>query len=327
MKISVVIPVFNSENYIRKCLDSVINQSYSEWEAIVVDDGSKDNSYNLMKEYANKDNRIKIITQKNLGPGNARNKGILNAIGDYIVFLDSDDYVNKHYFKDIYNTVIKNEPDVVFIDLVQEKANGEIIKHEKMSMYKDESKDTILRHQMTGKLPWGGVRKVVKTSIIKNNNIIYSDDMVGEEALFSFKVIYNSERIDFISKPYYHYINYPNSQSKKGDENPWGGVCKNIEKYLLDNDLLQKYRNTINSFAFTSCVISIYRICQKYNFKEAIYRVKDTINYFEYNYGYDIDFDSLEKRVIAMLPLVKHKLINIIVFIAKAKFKLANIKN
>lgn len=327
MKISVVIPVYNAENYIRKCLDSVIYQTYTDWEVIAIDDGSKDSSYNILIEYANKDSRIKVVKQKNSGAGSARNKGILNATGKYIVFLDSDDYINESYFQEIYDIASQNHSDVIFVDVLQEKVNGELIKYERMSKYKGKSKDTIIRHQMTGKLPWGGVRKAVKASIIKTNNIMYSDDIVGEEALFSFQVINNSEVIDFISNPHYHYINYPNSQSKKGDEDPWGGVCKNIEKYLIDNDLLDKYKYTINSLALTSCMISIYRICQKNDLKKSIYLGKYAINNFKLNYGYEIDIDSLEKRVILMLFLFRFNLVWIIVLIAKLKFKFESIKN
>ena len=322
MKISVVIPVYNSEKNIRKCLNSVINQSYKNWEAIVIDDGSQDNSYSILKDYMSKDDRIKVIKQENCGPGSARNKGILNAVGKYIVFLDSDDYINKSYFYDLYNIINQNDSDLIFIDVLQENTNGEIIKCEDISKYKGSSKDTILRHQMTGKLPWGGVRKVVKSSIIRENNIMYSNDVVGEEALYSFRVVYNSKKIDFLSNPSYHYINYPNSQSKKGDENPWGNVCEKVKQYLLDNNLLDKYRLTINSFALTACVISIYRIVQMYNFKESVDRVKEKIDEFELNYGFDIDIDSLDKRVTIMLPLIKFRLIYIVIFIAKLKYKI-----
>lgn len=319
MKISVIIPVFNAEKTITRCLKSVIDQTYQDWEIIAIDDGSSDKSYSILEEYNKIDKRIKVFTQENKGPGATRNKAINFATGDFIVFLDSDDYIDKIYFNDLVKCVQDNNSDVVFIDVVLEKPDGKLIRNELMSKYKDSSKDTIIRHQMTGKLPWGGCRKAVKTSIIKENNILYSDDVVGEEALFSFKVIYNSKKISFIDKPYYHYVNYPNSQSTKGDYDPWSEICKKMKVYLKDNKLLDEYETTINGFAYTACIICIQRISTSYNFFDAIKLSKNALDSFKYSYGFDIDKESIDKRARLMLPFAKLNIPIMIVFASKIK--------
>lgn len=317
MKISVVIPVFNSETTICRCINSILNQTYKNWEIIAINDGSKDSSYKILKEYEALDERIRIFNQDNMGPGHSRNQGITRSTGDYIVFLDSDDYVENRYLEEIEKSVKMKNADVIFIDVVQEKPNGSVVKYEKMSKYKYEEKETIIRHQMTGKLPWGGCRKVVKKSLLIENNILYSDDDVGEEALFSFNVLKNSEKIDFIEKTYYHYINYQNSQSKKGDNNPWGNVCKNMKDYLEKQGLTNKYKKSINSFAFTSFIVSVYRTSQNNNFNDAIKLSKKFANDFNRDYSFDMDIDSLEKRVLYMIPLAKLKMISLIVLASK----------
>lgn len=319
MKISVVIPVYNAEKSLKRCLDSVVNQTYDNWEVIAINDGSSDNSYKILQEYELKDQRFKILSQSNHGPGYARNVGIRETTGEYIVFLDSDDYIENLYFQELVECVKKNHSDIVFIDVIQENPNGKLIKHETMSKYKNKTKDTIIRHQMTGKLPWGGCRKAVRAELIKRNNITYSEDIVGEEALFSFKALSSANIISFIDKPYYHYINYPNSQSKKGDDNPWGHICKKMRIFLKENNLLQDYHKTINSFGFTSSIITINRISNNYDICKAIVLSKNEMEEFRNNYDYNLDYSSLEKRVLYMLPFAKLNMVWTIVLASKIK--------
>ena len=115
MLISVIIPVYNVEKYLSQCLDSVINQTYKNLEIICVDDSSTDNSLEILKEYAQKDTRIKIIkNEKNLGLGLTRNEGVKVAKGEYIHFLDSDDWMNLNAYEKLFDTVKKiNFPDVI----------------------------------------------------------------------------------------------------------------------------------------------------------------------------------------------------------------------
>ena len=98
MKFSVIVPVFNAEKYLQKCVSSVIDQRYKDWELILVDDGSRDRSPSIIDDYAKQDNRVISIHQQNAGPGIARNNGLQYATGDYVVFLDSDDYIDPDYF-------------------------------------------------------------------------------------------------------------------------------------------------------------------------------------------------------------------------------------
>lgn len=319
VKISVIIPVYNAEKYLNRCLESVINQTYDSWEVIAIDDGSIDGSYSALLNYALCDKRFKVYTHENQGPGYTRNRALSLATGDFIVFVDADDYIDMNYFEDLVACVKTNHSDVVFIDVLQEKPSGELIKAEKMSRYKDCTKDTIIRHQMTGKMPWGGWRKAVRTTLINENEIRYSKDVVGEEALFSFRVLYNAKTISFIDKPYYHYINHPYSQSKKGDDDPWGGACKKIGAYLQENELLDEYRRTINSFGFTALIVSIYRRTQNYNLMEAIKQSREALNDFKKTYDFDLDKDCLETRTRYVLPFARLGLVIPIVLIAKLK--------
>ena len=112
-KISIIIPVYNSEKFLSSCLDSILNQSLSEIEIICVDDMSTDNSKHILKQYSLLDDRIKIYSHdKNRGPGAARNTGIKYATGEYLGFIDSDDIPDKNFFKELYQVAIKNNADI-----------------------------------------------------------------------------------------------------------------------------------------------------------------------------------------------------------------------
>ncbi|MBO5142220.1 MAG: glycosyltransferase family 2 protein [Clostridia bacterium] len=124
--ISVIIPVYNVEEYIRECLDSVINQTYKNLEIILIDDGSKDNSGKICDEYAKKDKRIKVIHKENGGLSSARNKGLDNAQGKYITFVDSDDYIPVNAIELLYKNCISNEADCS-IGGVQDIKDGQVV--------------------------------------------------------------------------------------------------------------------------------------------------------------------------------------------------------
>ena len=127
MKYSIIIPVYNVEKYIAKCLDSVLSQSYNNFEAIVVNDGTPDNSQQIIDEYAKKDNRIKPVIKENGGLSDARNYGLKYASGDYIIFLDSDDYIEKDLLKEIDKKATKKQPDLIKFRTRMVDENGHIL--------------------------------------------------------------------------------------------------------------------------------------------------------------------------------------------------------
>lgn len=126
--ISIVVPVYNVENYLEKCVDSILKQTYKNLEIILIDDGSTDNSGKICDQYQLKDERIKVIHKKNGGLSDARNAGIENSVGDYICFIDSDDYVEKDMIYSLYSSIIKNDADISWCNLIREYENGKCAK-------------------------------------------------------------------------------------------------------------------------------------------------------------------------------------------------------
>src|SRR5690625_3550080 len=113
IKLSIIVPIFNMEQLLPKCLDSILTQTFKGFELILVNDGSTDKSGEICDDYAHKDQRIKVIHKKNGGTSSARNAGLAVAKGDYIGFVDSDDYINKHMYETLYNSAIKHSSDIV----------------------------------------------------------------------------------------------------------------------------------------------------------------------------------------------------------------------
>ncbi len=321
MKISVIVPVYNAEKCLPKCVESVMAQTYADWELVLIDDGSRDSSWNIICEYEKKDHRIIGIRQENGGPGKARNTGLKSATGDYAVFLDSDDYIDPDYFQLLQEKA--ENADVVFIDILQVDPAGKIIAEELMSQYKHHDKESFQRAMMTGKALWGGVRKAARLNLIKEHNIEYTALKIGEEALFSFRLFEVAERIDFIDeKPVYMYVNHEGSQSKLTMDDPWGGTVKVLKEYLAEDPIrYQKFANTLNAFNVAATIVSIDRMTQMYQGKERKQKIASRMNEYRemHDAMYPIDKKSLVKKASVLLPFLKNGITSPIVLCSKLR--------
>ena len=255
-KISVITPVYNAENYLQRCVESVLCQSYQDFELILVDDGSKDSSGAMCDNIASQDSRVRVIHQHNAGAGAARNKGMSIAQGEYVLFVDSDDFIEKDYFEKLS----AHTEDLVFIDVDRVSLEGKVVGTEYLSKYSGLNKDEIVRRQMTGRMPWGGVRKCVKLRLIRDNKISYSNHKIGEEAIYSYLVLREAQSIGFIGTPVYHYLQHGESLSNSVVEDPWGPVAIAMKEKVIEKGDYSKYGNTVNAFIETSAVVSLYKI-------------------------------------------------------------------
>lgn len=308
MKISVIVPLYNAESYLEKCILSVLNQTYSNWELILIDDGSNDKSGEIIDMATQRDHRIIALHQENKGAGSSRNKGIDIATGDYVVFLDADDFIDPDYFQ-LLIPLAKNN-DIVFIDAMQLSVTGKRLCNELMSIYEKWDKDRILRSQLTGKISWGAWRKAVRLSLIKENQIYFTEHCIGEETLYSFQLLNATSKIGFIkNKPVYYYINHDESLSKTKMEDPWGSVVLAVKKYLKEKELYEKFADTINAFNISATVVSLDRINQQYKGRKkkekAIARIEEFYNLYDRNAG--IDYKNLSYKAKIFVPFILKK--------------------
>ena len=205
--ISVIIPIYNVEKYISRCLDSVINQTYKKIEIICVDDGSPDNSIKILKEYEKKDSRIKIIRQENGGLSSARNIGIKDSRGEYIFFLDSDDWLPLNSLELLYEDILLNKSDISVGNLIKvyPKKNKEIgLKNLKKIDYslKNYLEYSINKKNFTANV----VNKLYKTKIIVENKILFKEKILYEDFLFTVQYFIYCKKISVIKEAVYYYF-------------------------------------------------------------------------------------------------------------------------
>lgn len=208
MKISIIVPVYNVENYVEQCLRSICNQTINDIEIIIVNDGSEDNSISKIKEI--KDYRIKIINQKNKGLSSARNTGLKYAIGDYIAFVDSDDFVGINTaYEDMYNIALKDNSDVVSGDAVwyYSESDRRIKEKSKNFIYDtpingEEFLLTVLRANAIYVPVWFNL---YKRDFLINNNLLFKEGVYHEDEWFTHRVLLKAERISIYNKQFYMY--------------------------------------------------------------------------------------------------------------------------
>lgn len=197
-KVSVVIPVYNVEKYLEECVDSVLNQSFSDYEIILVDDGSTDNGGKICDEYALENNRVTVIHQKNAGLSAARNTGLANAKGEYIYFLDSDDYIEKHSLEHLYNIAIKDNSDVVFFDgdvFFTDCEPFKVMGYERNKQYKSCSGRTILIELLNcDEYRTAVPLNFYKKSYLESNSIKFKEGILHEDELFTY-LVFNADGI------------------------------------------------------------------------------------------------------------------------------------
>lgn len=217
-KVSIIIPVYNVEKYLRKCLDSVINQTLKDIEIICIDDKSTDNSLQILKEYAAKDNRFKILEQdNNQGQGIARNRGLDIANGEYIAFVDPDDYIELDMYETMYNLVFKNNCDVVFCNYDRYYTASEKLEiANKFEEYNINVKPleifnwSKLKSNVLQNIPYICVNKLIKKDLLLKNNIKFLEyKVLGEDRSFSISVLLHGRKCIYTNEVMYHYIIRP----------------------------------------------------------------------------------------------------------------------
>jgi glycosyltransferase EpsH len=258
MKISIVVCVYDTENYLRKCLDSVINQSLREIEIIVINDGSPDNSIDIIREYEKKDNRIIVFDIKNSGVSRARNLGLLKASGEYIIFIDSDDFLYENMLYEMYEKIENCQMAVCnfnrVFDTYVEKAYLDMPK-EHIVLAKDIARDIIGEKVHLGGCVWN---KLFNLPFLRETGVSFEErnEIYAEDAFFYYKVLKYVDKIAIINKPLYGYYQRATSVSNTYKKN----FSQRCESFIasLDKHYDYKYSEEFKIRAFTLFIEIIY---------------------------------------------------------------------
>ncbi|WP_042707358.1 glycosyltransferase family 2 protein, partial [Methanobrevibacter wolinii] len=258
VKVSVIIPVYNSEKYLKEAIASILKQTLEDIELICINDRSTDNSIDILETYKKKDKRIKIINQKNQGLSVARNKGLKNSKGDYIYFIDSDDYIAKNTLKELYQNAILNDSDIVVYKMAHfnennirynapgfnlEKTNPNINFNNYTFNYK-KIKPYILNKSFA---VWNKLYK--KEFLDKYNDFYFDTGLIFEDVPFHVKTLLRAEKISYIPKYFYYYRQNPNSimNTNKNREDIYK-IIEIVEKFLKENNYYKELENEFECF-------------------------------------------------------------------------------
>lgn len=302
--ISITIPVYNSEPYLEKCLDSIMGQTYKKLEIICVDDDSTDNSLVILKKYAAIDDRIKVIHKKNEGVSIARNTGLENANGDYVLFVDSDDWIESTTCEIALKNLVEQNTDLVIWTYIRER-KGESKEKEIFDtdlVFTEEEVQKKLHRRMIGVIDeelaypenadalctvWG---KLYKRSIISQYNIKFYDIReIGtyEDGLFNLVYLQYVKKAVFLNKYLYNYRRTNDiSITESYDENlvqKWDKLFELMNQYIVHNELPVEYIEALNNRISLSLIpLGINEMTKKCSVVDKIKGIKQIVCKKEY---------------------------------------------
>lgn len=227
--ISIIVPVYNGEKSLKKCINSICTQTYKKLEIIIIDDGSEDNTFEISDGFARNDKRIKVIHQLNAGVSVARNNGLSNSTGDYIMFVDADDYLDKDACQNTLDSLISTNSDIVTANKVfhiGDRIQKNILYSEKLITREQEDKELFILDLMTtyydplmNKVPYlscGVTAKLFSRGLLENNAIRFQEDCrFGEDVLFNLYAFQEAKRITYIDYDAYHFCINKDSSTHK----------------------------------------------------------------------------------------------------------------
>lgn len=311
VKISVIIPVYNVENYLRECLTSVIHQTLDDIEIICVNDGSTDNSLRILKEYEDLDNRITLIHKSNKGLGSTRNFGMKYAKGKYLFFFDSDDYLELNALEELYNYAEENSLDfLIFQAINYDSDKKEFFETEYFSMNKlkqsnqysifnyNDLDDLIFNISVTA---W---QKLYNRDFIESIGAKFSEGLIFEDNIFFWEVLLNAKRIGFLPKFFYIRRVHSKSIMSFKDERFIDSIEVNrqiIEKFR-EYGALERFKHILYDKRFD---LTYYRFCEIQDIHKDLYFEK-----LQEDYKKIVDDGYYEEYMDVLCPRTKKIFIN-----------------
>lgn len=276
IKVSVIVPIYNVEKQLAKCLDSLLNQTLKDIQIILVNDGSEDSSAEIAKKYVVKDpDRVLYFEKANGGLSDARNYGIPYATGEYIAFLDSDDYVELDTYENMYNLAKKENSDMVECNFIWEYP-------QKIKI--DIGKKYSGKHEMIEKIRVVAWNKLIKRQVIEKSKIQFPKGYRYEDVEFTYKLIPYLENISFLEEPCIHYIQRQNSISNMQNERTKEifVVLNNVIKYYKELEIYEEYKDELEyvytRYLLCSSLLRMVKIKEKKTRKEILNLTWENLN-------------------------------------------------
>lgn len=273
--VSVIVAAYNIEDYIDRCINSIINQSFNEIEIVVVNDGSTDGTLKKIKQFKSRDNRIKIIDKNNEGLIEARKTGLKVAKGDYILFVDGDDWLEQECIEKLVNSAVKNDADIVLYNIYNTNGNNKKKLATFNSAMSEKIKADPLRNILLDNILPAIFAKFIKKEFLDKNNIQFPDNIsFAEDLALSTNLFINKPKIELLEDSLYNYYYRTDSISRKitnkileVDE-----AIEFIKDRLIENEQYEKYKQEFEYMVFRHLFISkILRIETLFKVRKKIY--------------------------------------------------------
>lgn len=280
-KISIIVPVYKVEKYLHKCIDSILAQTLIDFELILINDGSPDRCGEICEEYEKSDPRVRVIHKKNGGISSARNAGLDIATGDYIGFVDSDDWIEPDMYEILYNECVKNECEIISCSSIIHYHNKTVVNggHPLIIHNVKEAMEIMLKGALYDEVVW---TKLFKRSVLKE--LRFSVGIIYEDTDFTYKAIHRSKRTACIGVPKYHYIKRENSTMDLAVKNVnIDRVFIYDEMYKFMNKHYQELRELVALKLANSAmsVLNIISLHPNYlNYKQDYYKVVEVLNHY-----------------------------------------------
>lgn len=244
VKVSIIMPAYNTERYVSRMIDSIIAQTMQDWELICVDDGSIDNTLEILKEYEKEEPRIKVIHQENKGCGSSRCAALRQAKGEYVICLDSDDWLEFDYIETLYNTAIKEKADLVWCDAYKNTS-------EYWSFRFDRDSFKLIRANLQGDFPSYVWNKIIKKEIALKSIDYLEGCQVWEDNVYCIICWYYSKFLYYVPRALYHYntnnegsIMHSTKDAKRQESK--GIAIRHISSFLEDNRATNLFEHELN---------------------------------------------------------------------------------
>lgn len=313
-KISIVVPVYNCEKYISNCINSILEQSFKDFELILVDDGSSDRSFEICESFAKKDNRVRAIHQPNSGVSRARNRGLDEAKGEYIGFVDGDDCVDKEMYERLYKNLADNNADISICGIVnyfvKKDGTTEKVRQSPVDGFWIFSGEQALKEALQSRLySVNPVNKLFKRELF--DKLRYPEGKISEDAFLIPVVISKAGKVVYDSKPMYYYLRRENSITTSNFSDSGWDVVEAYKNHL--NMVSEKFPNLkkvakfryLWAYTYVIDKIMLSENSENYleDFKKAFNFIKKNILQIIFN-----PYFSLKRKIAVMVLLINKKI-------------------
>ncbi len=310
-KVSLIVPIYNVGEYVEKCLRTIQNQTFKDFEVLIINDETKDNSAEIAQKFCDSDSRFHLLNKKNGGLSDSRNYGLNYANGEYVAFIDGDDYIHKDYLKVLYNACINNDADISYCRFKYSYFKSGItlrnpISAKKGVLKKEEALNLLIRDNFLHNYAWN---KMYRLSLFKDNNITYPN-MYFEDIATSPKLFLHANKLAITDNYLYYYIKRFGSIMSTMNArkiNDYFLSVLIIRNYLQYNRVYETYKDSVLSFAKKAYNINKYSIVKQHIFKFDFRKMKTNLKTNKKIYNYIISDNYKATKEFPQLPYYIHQ--------------------